>query len=240
MRHLIREAVRKGMGWLASLDLFVLLAALTLAGSVWLFLTVANEVVEGETHRIDQWLLLSLRNPDDSADPVGPPWMEEVGRDLTALGGIAVLTLITLTVVGYLFLAHKHHAALFVLGAVVGGLLLSTLLKGLFARPRPDLVPHLSHVSSSSFPSGHSMLSAVVYLTLGTLLARLARPLSHKVFFVAVALLLSLLVGMSRVYLGVHYPTDVVAGWTAGLAWAVLCWLTARYLQRRGAVEAPE
>jgi undecaprenyl-diphosphatase len=117
--------------------------------------------------------------------------------------------------------------------------LLSTLLKDVFDRPRPSVVPHLSYVATSSFPSGHSLMAAVVYLTLGSLLARLVQSARLKLYFLSVAVVLACLVGMSRVYLGVHYPTDVLAGWAAGLAWAVLCWLLARYLQQRGAVEKP-
>src|SRR5207302_4145258 len=123
--------------------------------------------------------------------------------------------------------------------ATLGGFLISGLLKNHYERPRPAVVPHLSYVYSSSFPSGHSMLSAVIYLTLGSLLARLAERRRLKIYCVAVAMLLTFLVGVSRVYLGVHYPTDVLAGWAAGLAWAVLCWLVTRYLQRHGAVEKP-
>ena len=119
----------------------------------------------------------------------------------------------------------------------MGGLLVSTLLKAGYNRPRPDLVPHLSMVFTSSFPSGHSMLSAIVFLTLGSLLGRFVHEWRLKAYFLVVSLTLTFLVGVSRVYLGVHYPTDVLAGWTAGLAWALVCSLVARYLQRRGAVE---
>jgi undecaprenyl-diphosphatase len=178
-----------------------------------------------------------MRRADDPSRPIGPRWLPEVGRDLTALGGVAALTLTTAFVAGYLLIVRKYHAMWLVLAATLGGLLISTLLKHLIDRARPDLVPHLSHVYTSSFPSGHSMLSAVVYLTLGALLTRLAAERRVKLYFLAAALLLTFLVGVSRVYMGVHYPTDVLAGWTAGLVWALLCWLVARYLQRRGAVE---
>jgi undecaprenyl-diphosphatase len=151
-----------------------------------------------------------------------------------------VLVLVTLAVLGFLLLARKYHALLLLLGATLGGLLLNILLKSYYERPRPTVVPHLSDVRTPSFPSGHSMLSAVVYLTLGAMLARLVERRRLKLYFVAVALLLAFLVGVSRVYLGVHYPTDVLAGWAIGLAWAVLCWLVTQYLQRRGAVEKPE
>jgi undecaprenyl-diphosphatase len=153
------------------------------------------------------------------------------------LGGYPVLTLLVAAVVGYQLMARHYWAALLVLAATLGGLLLSNLLKGIYARPRPDLVPHLTYVSSPSFPSGHAMLSAIVYLTLGAMLARLVEGLWAKLYFVAIAIVLAVLVGISRVYLGVHYPTDVLAGWSAGLGWAVLCWLAARQLQRRGMVE---
>jgi undecaprenyl-diphosphatase len=230
---LTRELVR----WLGSRDLVMLVAALAVVLGTWAFIAIADEVTEGETQKFDERAVRSLRDPADPSDPAGPPWLEEMGRDLTALGGITVLALVTAAAVGYLLMLRKYHAVLFVLAAVVGGLLLSLLLKNAFARPRPELVPHLSHVYTSSFPSGHSMLSAVVYLTLGTLLAEFAEQRRLKVYFLVVAMILTFLVGLSRVYLGVHYPTDVLAGWSAGLVWAVACWLAGRYLQQRGAVE---
>jgi undecaprenyl-diphosphatase len=148
-----------------------------------------------------------------------------------------VLSLLTASVVGFLLIRRTYHAVGFVLVATMGGLVLSLLLKRSFARPRPELVSHLSAVYTSSFPSGHSMLSAVVYLTLGALLARLVEGPALKIYIILVAMLLTLLVGVSRVYMGVHYPTDVLAGWSVGLSWAILCWLVARRLQRRGVVE---
>jgi undecaprenyl-diphosphatase len=178
-----------------------------------------------------------LRRPNNPAMPIGPDWIVEVGRDLTAVGGVAVLLLATLAVAGFLLLDRKLAAMGFVLAAVASGLVVSSLLKACFARPRPDVVPHLSLVYTSSFPSGHSMMSAIVYLTLGALLARTTTRRPLRFYFLAVALLLTGLVGASRVYMGVHYPTDVLAGWAAGLVWATLCWLVARRLQHRGTIE---
>jgi undecaprenyl-diphosphatase len=216
------------------------LAAIGLLGaSLWLFLSIAGAVVEGETTAWDRRLLLVLRNAVDPAIPWGPPWVQEMARDFTALGGVAVLTLMTLAVIGYLLLAGKRNAAIAVLVAVAGGLILSSLLKLGFHRARPDLVPHGSVVYTASFPSGHSMMAAITYLTLGALLARVEGTIWIKIYLLTVAVFLTVLVGVSRVYLGVHWPTDVAAGWAVGAAWALLCSLIMRRLQRRGKVEPP-
>ena len=218
-------------------ELGAVLSMLVLATGVWVFAEVLDEVQEGQTQGVDRMILLALREKADLGDPVGPPWLEEVGRDLSALGGFAVLGIVTTVVVGYLALLRKPRSALFVLTSVLGALGLSSLLKVLIARPRPDLVPHHSYVLTMSFPSGHAMLSSAVYLTLGALLARFHTSLLLRAYILLWALLLSALVGCSRVYVGVHWPTDVIAGWAAGSAWAALCWIAARMLQRRGDVE---
>ena len=116
---------------------------------------------------------------------------------------------------------------------MIGGAILTNLLKNVFARPRPDLVDHLVAVHSMSFPSGHAMGAAATFLTLGALLARTERKKVVRGYIFAVAGLLTLMVGFSRVFLGVHYPTDVLAGWTLGAAWALLCWMIARWLKPR-------
>jgi undecaprenyl-diphosphatase len=205
----------------------------------WGFLALASEVLEGETDTLDKMLLLGLRDPQNLADPIGPSWLEESARDITGLGGYVVLTLVTVGALAYLLMAKKRGAALLVLSAIVGGMLLSTLLKLGFERPRPDLVAHATRVYTASFPSGHAMLSAVTYLTLGALLSRIQERRRIKAFIMGLAVTLTLLVGMSRVYLGVHWPSDVLAGWTVGAAWACLCWFVALQLQRQGQVEKP-
>jgi undecaprenyl-diphosphatase len=219
------------------METIVLVVLGLIAGALWLFIELADAVVEGHTRTIDTALLLAMRTPGNPADPWGPLWLQEVARDFTALGGVAVLSLLTLAVIGYLAMAGKRHAALAVFIAVVGGQILSSLLKLGFHRPRPDLVPHLTHVYTASFPSGHSLMAAVTYLTLGALLASVQASIRIKVFFLTLAAILTVLIGVSRVYLGVHWPSDVVAGWAVGAAWALLCWLVTRWLQRRGAVE---
>jgi undecaprenyl-diphosphatase len=224
---------------LARQELIPLILLVLIAGGVWLFAALADEVTEGGTRVVDRAILLALREPADLSDPIGPPWMEEAVRDFTGLGSMAVLTLLTLAVCGFLLLDGKRRVALLVFVAVAGGLLGSTVLKAGFQRPRPALVPHRVVVSSSSFPSGHSMNAAATYLTLGALLARIQKRRRLRVFILSLAALLTLLVGFSRVYLGVHWPTDVLAGWTAGGVWAFLCWTVALKLQRRGAIEKP-
>jgi undecaprenyl-diphosphatase len=230
-------AFRRIIDWLGAHGSVVIGAVLLVVAGTWGFIALADEVTEGGTQHFDDWAIRALRKPGDLATPIGPKWVEEVARDITALGGVAVLSIVTAIVVGYFVIVGKRRAAAFVGFATFGGLVLSTLLKHSFDRPRPELVPHLSQVYTSSFPSGHSMLSATVYLTLGSLLMRLAPQKRVKLYYLLVAMTLTFLVGISRVYMGVHYPTDVLAGWAAGLVWALLCWLLARALQHRGAVE---
>ena len=224
---------------LRSRELAPLIALVLIAISVWAFIAIAGEVVAGDTHAFDRLLLLALRNPADITQPLGPPAVQEMMRDITALGGAAILSLVTLSVAGYLLLVRRWRIMLLILVAVFGGALLSSLLKDVFARPRPDLVPYgtWEDVADLSFPSGHTMLSAVTYLTLGALLARIQPHRSLKAYILGLAMLLTLLVGLSRIYLGVHWPTDVLGGWAAGAAWAMICWLAASWLQRRGKVE---
>lgn len=205
----------------------------------WAFIVLAGEVLEGETHALDSAILLALRNPQDLANPIGPSWLEEAARDFTGLGGYAILTFLTAATIIYLLMAGKRAAALLVFVSVIGGTLLSTGLKIGFERPRPDLVPHAARVYTASFPSGHAMLSAVTYLTLGALLARVEKSRRISAFLMGLAIVVTLLVGASRVYLGVHWPSDVVAGWAIGAAWASLCWFVALQLQRKGQVEKP-
>lgn len=222
--------------WMIGQEAIVLFAVAAIAAGIWFFLAIAGEVKEGDTQSFDKALLLSMRRPVD-LEPRGSVAFQEMARDVTALGGALVLALVTMVTAGFLWLDGKGRMAVFVGLSVATGTLLSTLLKDLFHRPRPELVPHAMHVSSTSFPSGHSMLSAVTYLTLAALLARSHERRRVKVYFMVVAVVLMLMIGVSRVYLGVHWPTDVLAGWIAGAVWALLCWLVARWLQHRHRLE---
>lgn len=216
-----------------NLELSTLLLLAVVVGTVWAFAELTDEVLEGSTSSLDRLLLMSLRDAANPDQPAGPWWLQEIGRDLTGLGGVAVLTLATLGTVGFFVLRRAYWAAAFLTAAVSGGIALSSLAKEAVERPRPDLVAHGSLVETSSFPSGHSMMAAVVYLTLGAMIARSLPKRRQKIYVLSLAILLTILVGISRVYLGVHWPTDVLAGWLAGAGWAMLCVLIARYVVRR-------
>ncbi|WP_224247494.1 phosphatase PAP2 family protein [Hyalangium gracile] len=230
MRHLFREwrsKVSSGDG-VRLLGLLLALVACALG-----FVLLADEIVEKETQGFDEAVVRALRKAEDPATPIGPVWLRVAARDVTALGGGTVLTLVTLAVCGFLVLVRRFRSLLLVVGATVSGALLNSVLKGFFARPRPTVVPHLVEADAPSFPSGHAMLSAIVYLTLGALLTQLTDRQWLKVYVLGVSLALTFLVGLTRVFLGVHYLTDVLGGWMAGLAWALLSTLVARAAKRR-------
>lgn len=218
-----------------------LLASVLVIGALLLgFGWLAGEVMEGDTAAFDRQVFLLFRSRANPADPLGPAWLAEMARDITALGSFSVLALLLAAVVGYLFLARQRHTGWLILVSVLGGLVISHLLKYGFDRARPDLVPHAARVFTASFPSGHATLSAVTYLTLGALLTRTQQSWRIRIFFMIVGLALTLLVGLSRIYLGVHYPTDVLAGWCIGAAWALASWTLMARLQAKGRVEPPK
>lgn len=209
-------------------------AALLLSACGFLaFSALAGEVMEGESSSIDTSILLMMRNANDLNDPLGPPWVEEMMRDITALGGVAVLTFVTLSAAIYLYLIKRKDLMVYLLAAAGTGTLFSNLLKAGFGRPRPDVVPHEIVVYTASFPSGHSLVAAVIYLTLGVLLAEAQPRYRIKIYILSLAITLTLLVGISRIYLGVHWPSDVLAGWLAGSAWAFMLWIVAHYYMNR-------
>lgn len=210
----------------------VLLAGLVIAAGLW-GLEELIEVARAATpHAFDTEILLAFRKAGQPDSPIGPPWLEGAMRDITSLGSGSVVVLIVAAAIFYLLLIRRPATALFVFVAVAGGQVLSSLLKAGIDRPRPELVSHLANETTLSFPSGHAMLSAVTYLTLGALAARFLPGRTTKIYVLSLAVLTTLLVGISRVYLGVHWPSDVLAGWCAGFAWAMLCWLAARPWQR--------
>jgi len=231
-----QNVLLRSLGWLGSHELGILVILLAIASGVWAFVALANEMKEGETYGFDRRILLAMRRPGDLA-PVGSPAVQEAVRDVSALGGVSLLGLITVIAVGFLVLDGKSRMAYFAAGSVVGGMVAAALLKDVFQRPRPEIVPHIAYAANTSFPSGHSMMSAITYLTLAALLARSQERKRLKAYFLLLAALLTFIVGASRVYLGVHWPTDVLAGWMAGAVWALLCWLVAKWLQGRKTLE---
>ena len=220
-------------------ELAFLVGGLALVLLLFGFVSLSDLVLEGETQHVDDRVLRALRRVDDPSMPIGPTWLRITALDITALGSASVLGLVVTAITGYLLLQGLRRTALLVFAASAGGWLLNSVLKELFQRPRPEVVPHLSEVMSLSYPSGHAMTSAAVYLTLGALLMRVADRPATKIYFMTFAMILAGLVGVTRVYLGVHYPTDVLAGWLVGLSWALFCWLVERAIERRRGVERP-
>jgi undecaprenyl-diphosphatase len=215
-----RKPQRQEIAWL--------LVGLGACVLLFTFVLLAGEVMEGSTQALDVRILRALRTADDPSKPIGPAWVEFAFLDVTALGGSTVLWFVVCAVVGFLCLQTRYRTALVIVLTSISGSLAGMAMKHLFMRPRPTVVPHLRDALSSSFPSGHAMDSAIIYLTLGAMLMRIAERRVTKLYCLAMALLLTLLVGVSRVYLGVHYPTDVIGGWILGFVWASLCWLVAQ------------
>jgi len=220
-------------------DSKVLLTFVGTVGSLLAIFWLGSEVLEGDVFALDKAILRGLRTASDAGVPMGPHWLRSTAIDITALGGVTVLTLITILVIGFLIAIRKQSMALYVAAAVASGALVSSVLKSIFVRPRPELVPHLVEVSSTSFPSGHAMNSAMVYLTLAALLARSQQQRSVRVYLIVIAVALTLMVGATRVYLGVHWPSDVLAGWCIGAVWAVICSAVGKLLQRKRKIEQP-
>ena len=203
-------------------ELRVLTILMIVAGVLWLVIEIERS--------LDTRILLALRN---GADPVGPKWVEELARDITALGSFGVLILLIAASVVFLLMAKQKIDAWTMLAATVGGVGVVIVLKALLARSRPDAALQAVYVSTPSFPSGHAMMSAVTYLTLGAFLSRELRSRVLKTYVLSLALVISILVGFSRIYLGVHWPSDVLAGWCFGSAWALLCWTAAEKWGKR-------
>ena len=210
-----------------------------LATGTVLFVALSLLVTAGATDRIDRDLLLSMRHATNPDLALGPEWLREAAAEWTALGGYPIMVLLCLVVLIGFALAQRRRIALFAFGALAGGAVASSALKALFERPRPDLVEHLDKIFTSSFPSAHAMMSTVVYLTLAALLTTVLQRRRVALFAFAVAGFCAVLIGISRVYLGVHWPSDVLAGWCIGLAWACGCWLVADRLRQSNAIEEP-
>jgi undecaprenyl-diphosphatase len=222
--------------WVGQHELTVLLSFALIIGGIWLTAVLADGVTDGVTQQADLNILMALRDGGDSNNPLGPPWIEEMMRDFTALGGTGILTLIVLAVTLFYMIQGRYKEMLILVTAVIGAFIFSYFLKSIFDRPRPGFIPPGAHIYTASFPSGHALLAATTYLTLGIIVAQLTPHTRLKAFALLLALFIMILVGFTRMYLGVHWPTDVLAGWIIGSVWAIFCWLVVRWLRHRGYV----
>ncbi|HEY9235433.1 MULTISPECIES: phosphatase PAP2 family protein [Phenylobacterium] len=215
------------------LETRTLVALLALAGVPWLFLSIADEVSEGETQALDRRLLLAMRAPGDPSDPIGPRGFEEAVRDITALGGFTVLTIVTVAATLLLIFKRRRLEALVFAGTVLLAQFSNSFLKAFYERPRPELVTHGSYVYTHSFPSGHAAMAAVVFLVLATVFASVETRRRTKALIYGLAVAMVVAVGLSRIYLGVHWPTDVLGGWCLGTSWAIAAWIVLAFARRR-------
>ena len=196
----------------------------------YIFTELADEITDGDTQKFDERVLIALRLPDDLATPIGPAWFKGVMLDITALGGPIVLGIFSAVMIGLLFIEGQRRVAWLSVLAIGGGTSMSFVLKNIFERARPSVVPHLREVTNTSFPSGHAMSAAIVYLTIGVMFAKAMRGKWAKAYCMFWGAMLAFMVGSSRIFLGVHYPSDVLGGWIAGLSWASMCWIASQFV----------
>ncbi len=215
-----------------------LLLELSIIGALVIVFLVIAHFVSGGANSIDNAILLGLR--DTPSDPIGGPGVQAAVMHLSGLGSGAVVGLVCVISVSFLCLAGRWRFAALVVACAVGTLLVMLMLKGIYDRPRPTIVVAIDPPGDESFPSGHSMISSALYPTLATLIARALPTRRLRVFTVACGIFMAGMIGVSRLYLGVHYPTDVLAGWTVGVTWALVCGVVARKLAPQvAAVEPP-
>ncbi|WP_241557131.1 phosphatase PAP2 family protein [Croceibacterium ferulae] len=212
---------------------YAFMALGALAAAVLVVTATGATLAHGAQFGFDRAILLALRTPDDLAVPAGPGWLRQVMVDVTALGGRTVLTIAVLLAVGFLLAIRRPFSAALVAAGTVSGSVAVQIGKRLVGRERPALIDHLVEVGSASFPSAHAANSAIIYLTLAlTIMQIIPRP-SVRWYLSGATIALVLLIGTSRVYLGVHWPSDVLAGWAAGALWALAWWAFGSWLRLR-------
>jgi undecaprenyl-diphosphatase len=226
IRHHVRD-------FRTALGVFVIVGALLAVVNTWLFAWVASHVRQGRTQAFDDAV---LRYVGEHRVPL----LENAMLEITFLGTGTVVLMIAFVAALFLWLTRHRYSAALLVAATVGAIVLNNVLKQFFDRPRPQIITWGTHALTTSFPSGHAMSAAVVYSTIAYLAARLQHRRRARVTTMSVAAVLVILVCASRVYLGVHYPTDVLAGTVVGLAWAGFCMATLEAVQlyaRRGSVQ---
>ena len=210
---------------------FIALAAL--AGAVLIVALLGGTIARGTQFDFDHAIMLALRTAGDQSIPIGPSWLQGSMIDITALGGGTVLTLLVALTIGLLLASRHFLTAALVLGGTISGSLAISLGKAVVGRDRPALVDHLVEVASASFPSGHAGNSAIVYFTIALMVMQIVSRPAARWYIFGAAILLVGLIGFSRVYLGVHWPSDVLAGWGAGALWALAWWALGSWLRLR-------
>jgi undecaprenyl-diphosphatase len=236
----LRFIARRVRNIYAVVGIFIALGTLVAIVATYVFAEIAGKVREGETQVFDETVLRYVETHHS-------PFLDRAMLEITFLGtGLIVMTIVLVSGM-FLWLTKHKHSALLLIVATAGGMLLNGLLKAGFDRPRPQVFEWAQHTVSSSFPSGHAMSAATVYMTVAYLAARLQRRRLSRILTLLAATIVVVLIAVSRLYLGVHYPSDVAAGITIGIAWAALCMamleVTLLYGRRRSAVmraaEAP-
>lgn len=213
--EILRDWLGRTAGGIWSrLSLISLLAFLVLAGALIGFVGLTDTVLEGETRSVDEAVLRA-------AAEIRVDWLDVVALEITALGNTTTLVVVSALAGVLLWIVRRRISATLLLVSLVTGVGVMHVLKALFGRPRPDLVPAITEVGTAAFPSGHAMMAAITYGTVAYLVGRIAgRPVRWATW--AGAAVLVILIGLSRIYVGVHYPTDVLAGWIAGIGWTAL------------------
>ncbi len=212
---------------------WLFLAAGALALAMLIVAILGATIARGHQFAFDRAIMLAMREPENMRVPEGPVWLKQVMIDVTALGGETVLSIVVIVTAGFLALQRHWLTFWLVLGGTISGSWAVALIKNSVARPRPALIDHIVQVWSASFPSGHAANSAIIYLTVALLLMQIVESRSSRWYLITVAVLLVTAIGVSRVYLGVHWPSDVLAGWSFGTLWALGWWSLGGWLRLR-------
>jgi len=214
---------------------WLLIGAGAVAAGILLLSLVGFLIDHGLQLDFDQRILLAMRHGTMHGAPIGPAWLKLAMIDITALGGATVLPIVVLIAAGFLAVRRLWLTMWLVLGGTITGSIAIGLVKTLVARARPELTDHLVQVTSESFPSGHAANSAIVYLTIAALIVQIVEGRGARTYILAITALLVTLIGISRVYLGVHWPSDVLAGWSFGTLWALAWWALGAWLRLKRA-----